>query len=580
MGGSGETVTYGELDARSNQGAHLFRSLGIGKGGSVAFFIDNSPRYYEVLWAAQRSGIRFTAISSKLTAGEVEYIVKDCGAQALITSKGVADVAAQIAPLIPGVQLFMTDGAVAPYASFEDARATFPTTPIADEGQWAGAMLYSSGTTGKPKEVKRAVTGETPIEAPNPLAMMGTMLYGWNPDSIYLSPAPLYHAAPLGWSMGVQSLGGTVVVMERFDPEEALALIEKHKVTTAQWVPTHFVRMPEVAEDVRTRYDVSSLTQVFHAAAPCPVPIKQQMIEWWGPIISEYYAGTEGNGFTALNSEQWLAHKGSVGKSMNAELKICDEDGEPLPVRTEGTVYFAGGGQFEYHNDPKKTAESRNQHGWTTLGDVGWVDEDGYLYLTDRKSFMIISGGVNIYPQEAENVLVTHPKVVDVAVSRSGGAARGDGRGGDRGDPARRLGRGGGRSRRPEAQRAFAGANLSHVKTPPGGSTSCRTCRARHQTGKLYKRLRSATPTGAKKAPRSSARSHASARPVGRQGRHRHRRGVCRPRGSATALRSPCFFASEGAPASCWSTAASIGRKRWKTPSARRAARRWRSRAT
>jgi long-chain acyl-CoA synthetase len=482
MGSSGEAVTYGELDARSNQGAHVFRSLGIGKGDSIALFMDNTPRYYEVLWAAQRSGLRFTAISSKLTAGEVEYIVKDCEAKAFVCSKGVADVALALAPLIPGVKLFMTDGAEAPYESFEDARAKFPTTPIADEGQ-GGAMLYSSGTTGRPKGVKRAITGDQPIDAPNGLAMMGQMLYGWTPDSIYLSPAPLYHAAPLGWSMAVQALGGTVVVMERFDPEEALRLIEQHQVTTAQWVPTHFVRMLKLPPEARAKYDVSSLKQVFHAAAPCPVPIKEQMIAWWGPIISEYYAGTEGNGFTAINSAEWLAHKGSVGKSLTAELKICDDEGEPLPPRSEGVVYFAGGGQFEYHNDPKKTAESRNQHGWTTLGDVGWVDEEGYLYLTDRKSFMIISGGVNIYPQEIENLLITHPKVADVAVVGGPHEEMGEeviaviqpADWADAGDDlAAEL-------------NAFARANLSHVKAPR--KIDFMEELPRHQTGKLYKRL-------------------------------------------------------------------------------------------
>jgi long-chain acyl-CoA synthetase len=482
MGSTGETVTYGELDARSNQGAHLLRSLGVGKGDSIALFMDNTPRYYEVLWAAQRSGLRFTAISSKLTAGEVEYIVKDCEAKALVCSKGVGDVAQQLAPLIPGVKLFMTDGVEGPYESFEAARSKFPTTPIADEGQ-GGAMLYSSGTTGRPKGVKRAVTGEQPIDAPNGLAMMGQMLYCWTPDSVYLSPAPLYHAAPLGWSMAVQALGGTVVLMERFDAEDALRLIEQHKVTTAQWVPTHFVRMLKLPPEVRAKYDVSSLVQVFHAAAPCPVPIKEQMIDWWGPIISEYYAGTEGNGFTAINSEQWLAHKGSVGRSLNAELKICDEEGEPLPPRAEGVVYFAGGGQFEYHNDPKKTAESRNKHGWTTLGDVGWVDEEGYLYLTDRKSFMIISGGVNIYPQEIENLLITHPKVADVAVVGGPHEEMGEeviaviqpadwAQAGD--DLAAELA-------------AFARANLSHVKAPR--RIDFMEELPRHQTGKLYKRL-------------------------------------------------------------------------------------------
>jgi long-chain acyl-CoA synthetase len=482
MAGSGETVTYGQLEARSNQGAHLFRSLGIGRGDSIAIFMDNTPRYYEVMWAAQRSGLRFTAISSKLTAGEVEYIVKDCEAKALIASEGVADVALQVAPLLGGVELYMVDGAKPPFKSFEAARAGLPTTPIADEGA-GGAMLYSSGTTGRPKGVKRAITGDTPIDAQNGLTAMGQALYGWNQDSVYLSPAPLYHAAPLGWSMAVHALGGTVILMERFDPEEALRLIERHKVTTAQWVPTHFVRMLKLPPETRAKYDVSSLTQVFHAAAPCPVPIKQQMIDWWGPIISEYYAGTEGNGFTAINSAEWLEHKGSVGRALLAQVMICDEEGNPLPARAEGTIYFAGGGEFEYHNDPKKTAESRNKHGWTTLGDVGWLDEEGYLYLTDRKSFMIISGGVNIYPQEIENLLITHPKVADVAVVGAPHEEMGEQvvaviQPADWADAGDELA---------AELSAFARANLSHVKAPRRIDFMAEL--PRHQTGKLYKRL-------------------------------------------------------------------------------------------
>jgi long-chain acyl-CoA synthetase len=483
MAASGETVTYGELETRSNQGAHLFRSLGLQAGDAVALFMDNSPRYYEVLWAAQRSGLRFTCISSKLTAGEVEYIVGDSGAKALVTSAGVAPIALELAPHIPGVALLMTDGAQAPYESFEAARAKFPQTPIADE-TGGGAMLYSSGTTGRPKGVKRAAPdGPQPIDAPNGLAMMGFGMYGWTPDSIYLSPAPLYHAAPLGWSMAVHALGGTVILMERFDPEAALAAIEKYQVTTAQWVPTHFVRMLKLPEAMRAKYDLSSLKSVFHAAAPCPVPVKEAMIAWWGPIVHEYYAGTEGNGFTAINSEEWLAKKGSVGRALVGEVKICDEAGDPLPARQEGVVYFAGGGQFEYHNDPAKTAESTNKHGWTTLGDVGWLDEDGYLFLTDRKSFMIISGGVNIYPQEIENLLITHPKVADVAVvgapheemgeqvvaviQPADWAEAGDGL-------AAELS-------------AFARANLSHVKAPRRIDFMAEL--PRHPTGKLYKRL-------------------------------------------------------------------------------------------
>ena len=344
-------------------------------------------------------------------------------------------------------------------------------------------MLYSSGTTGRPKGVKRAAAVDPRIDAPSPLALVGQALYGMGADTIYLSPAPLYHAAPLGWSMAVQALGGTVVLMERFDAELALAYIEKYRVTCAQWVPTHFVRMLKLPEQTRAQYDLSSLKCVFHAAAPCPVPVKEAMIEWWGPIIHEYYAGTEGNGFCAISAEEWLRKKGSVGRGLTAEVKICDEAGEPLPARAEGEVYFAGGGEFEYHNAPEKTAESRNQHGWTTLGDVGWLDEDGYLFLTDRKSFMIISGGVNIYPQEIENLLITHPKVADVAVV---------------GAPHEEMGEEvvaviqpvdwseAGEALAAELT-AFARAHLSHIKAPRRIDFMAQL--PRHATGKLYKRL-------------------------------------------------------------------------------------------
>ena len=482
MAYSGETVTYGELEARSNQGAHLFRSLGLKAGDAVAFFIENHPRYYEALWAAQRSGLRFTCLSSKLTTGEVEYIVKDCGAKAFVTSLHLAEMALAVAPLIPGVALLMVGGTAGPYASFEDARAPFPTTPVADQ-MAGGAMLYSSGTTGRPKGVKRAGAVDPAIDAPNGLATIGQALYGWTPDTVYLSPAPLYHAAPLGWSMAVMALGGTVIMMERFDPEDSLRFIEQYKVTSAQWVPTHFVRMLKLPPEARARYDMSSLIAVFHAAAPCPVPVKEQMIAWWGPIVHEYYAGTEGNGFCIINSEEWLAHKGSVGRGMTAQVRICDDDGEPLPARAEGMVFFEGGGQFEYHGDPAKTADSRNKHGWTTLGDVGWVDEEGFLYLTDRKSFMIISGGVNIYPQEIENLLIGHPKVADVAVIGAPDEEMGEkvvaviqpANWADAGEDLR------------VELLAYAKANLSHVKSPR--MLDFMEELPRHPTGKLYKRL-------------------------------------------------------------------------------------------
>ena len=481
MAGSGETVTYAQLDARSNQGAQLFRSWGLQAGDVIAILMDNSPRFFEIAWAAQRAGLYYTCVSTKLTPAEVDYIVKDCGAQVLIVSPALSALAEAVAPLVPGVRLLRVEGGKGVFEDFEAARDAMPTMPIADET--AGSdMLYSSGTTGRPKGVKPALNGG-PIDAPHALQMMAQGLFGFSGDSLYLSPAPLYHAAPLRWCMTVHKLGGTVVVMEKFEPEAALALIEKHQITCGQFVPTHFVRMLKLPEAVRAQYDVSSMRSAVHAAAPCPVPVKEQMIAWWGPVIFEYYAGTEGNGFCWINSENWLTHKGSVGQAVLGELRICDEDGNAVPPRTEGGVYFANGPAVNYHNAPDKTAESYNQHGWTTLGDVGWVDEEGYLYLTDRKSFMIISGGVNIYPQEIENLLITHPKVADAAVV---------------GAPSEEMGEQvvaviqpidwtADQTALAEELMAFCRANLSHVKSPRRIDFMQEL--PRHATGKLYKRL-------------------------------------------------------------------------------------------
>ncbi len=416
MAGTGETVTFGTMDARSNQGAQLFRKLGLKTGDGICIFMENNARFLEICWAAQRSGLYFTAVSSRLTAGEVEYIVKDSGAKVLIAGHTLSKVAAEVAPQIPGVNLLMVGGTIPGYASYEDETAKMPATPVAEETSGA-AMLYSSGTTGRPKGVRQPLSG-LPLDAPAPLLGLVTMLYGIGPDSIYLSPAPLYHAAPLHYSMTVQRLGCTVVVMEHFDAEAALAAIQKYKASASQWVPTMFVRMLKMPEADRLKYDVSSMKSAIHAAAPIPIDIKRKMIDWWGPVLHEYYAGTEGNGMCYVNSADWLTHPGTVGKSLLSPVHICDEEGNEVATGEEGTIYFASAAQFTYHNDPKKTAESRHpQHPeWSTLGDVGKLDADGYLYLTDRKAFMIISGGVNIYPQEAENLLITHPKVADVAV--------------------------------------------------------------------------------------------------------------------------------------------------------------------
>lgn len=481
MAATGETVTYAELDARANQGAHLLRSLGLTRGDGVAVLMDNSARYLEVMWAAERTGVYCTCISSKLTAAEASYIIRDGDCRVLIAGHGVAAVAEALRPMLPDLALFMCDGVIDGYASYETARDGEPATLI-DDPQPGGIMLYSSGTTGVPKGVRHALPEEPFGEVASQLVRLGRALYGFSSDMIYLSPAPLYHAAPLRWSMAVQQLGGTVVVMERFDPEAALAAVERYRVTHAQWVPTHFFRLLTLPENVRRRYDVSSLRAVWHAAAPCPIPVKEAMIDWWGPIIGEYYAGTEGNGFCAISSAEWLTHKGSVGRNLTAQTKVCGEDGEELPPRAEGTVYFAGGGAFAYHNDPDKTASAANRHGWTTLGDIGWLDEEGYLYLTDRKSFMIISGGVNIYPAEIENLLVTHSDVADVAVIGAPHEEMGEEvvaivqpRDMAEAGPALAA-----------TLMAFARANLSHVKCPR--RIDFRAELPRHETGKLYKR--------------------------------------------------------------------------------------------
>lgn len=409
---TGETISFGALDARSNRAAHVFRARGLKVGDTIALCLENTPEFYDIAWGAQRAGLFFVCISTKLTAPEVDYILRDSGAALIVLSASLANVAAGL----PGdVERFSVGGSIEGWEAWESAVAAMPDTPIADER--AGIdMLYSSGTTGRPKGVRVALPEDPDIAGATVLEMLARGLYGLGPDSIYLSPAPLYHAAPLRWSMTVQRLGGTVVMMEHFDPERALAAIERYHVNASQWVPTHFVRMLKLDEATRARYDLSSLKVAIHAAAPCPVPVKEAMIAWWGPVLYEYYAGSEGNGLTTIASPEWLTHKGSVGKAAYGVLHICDEQGEDLPPGAEGLVYFEGGGAFEYHNDPAKTAEARNARGWSTLGDIGRIDDEGYLYLTDRKSFMIISGGVNIYPQEIENRLITHPRVADVAV--------------------------------------------------------------------------------------------------------------------------------------------------------------------
>ena len=417
MAGSGEVVTHKQLDDRSNQLARYWRARGLRTGDHVAIFMENHPRYFEVAWAALRSGLYVTAINSYLTADELAYILNDSGTRSVVTSPAKAPVLVEALPRTPGVELpLMVDGGGFGLGDYESALASEPAEPL-DEQPAGSLMLYSSGTTGQPKGVKRPLSGRG-IDEGAPMTPLLTFVFGFDSDSVYLSPAPSYHSAPLNFSLATTGLGATVVMMEKFDPVGALRAIEKYKVTHSQWVPTMFTRMLKLPEEERSGFDLSSLQVAIHAAAPCPVELKKAMMAWWGPILWEYYAGTEGNGFCLAKPEDWLARPGTVGKPLVGELHIVGEDGEELGPGEIGVVYFGGSPEFEYHNDPEKTKQATDPggRGWTTMGDVGYADDDGWLFLTDRKSFMIISGGVNIYPQETENVLTMHPAVADVAV--------------------------------------------------------------------------------------------------------------------------------------------------------------------
>lgn len=484
MASTGEVITFAQLDEEANRIAQLFTAAGLRPGDHVAFCMENNKTFLPLAWGCHYAGLIYTAMSSRLTTDEMEYIINNCEAKAFVTSSYKREQAAELLDKMPNVEMrLMLDGVIEGFESYEDAVAGSSADPI--EGRLAGFdMLYSSGTTGMPKGILPSAETGPLEETPTGVYGLLGLLFAMDETKVYLSPAPLYHAAPLRFCMATQAHGSTVVVMERFDPEEYLAAIETYKVTHSQVVPTMFVRMLKLDESVRVGYDVSSLETIIHAAAPCPVAVKEQMIEWFGPVIHEYYAGTEGNGFVYCNSEMWLGHKGTVGMPISCTVHIVGEDGEEVAgPGEEGTVYFEGGSTFEYHGDEAKTKDSRHPKGWSTLGDVGKLDEDGFLYLTDRKAYMIISGGVNIYPQEAENVLTMHPKVFDVAVIGVPNA--------DFGEEVKAVVQlADGVDRSDEVGReliAFCKEHLADVKCPR--SVDFRDELPRHPTGKLYKRL-------------------------------------------------------------------------------------------
>jgi long-chain acyl-CoA synthetase len=387
----------------------------------MAILMENNVRMLEAQGAAERTGLYYTCINSYLSPEEAAYIVNDSQARVVVTSVAKRAVAVDLPALCPKVERWLicdlADGEAPPdgFERYESAAAAYPETAVPDE-ELGAAMLYSSGTTGQPKGILRPLPEARPSD-PLPVMEFVKFMFQFREGMTYLSPAPLYHSAPQASVSNSVRLGATVVIMERFDPAQFLDLVGRYRVTHSQMVPTMFSRLLKLPEQVRAAADLSSLETIIHAAAPCPVPVKEQMIEWFGPIIVEYYGATEANGFTLCDSHEWLAHKGTVGKGVLGELVILDEDGRQCPTGTPGIVWFKGATNFEYFNAPEKTQESRDPSGeMSSIGDVGYLDDDGYLYLTDRKSYMIISGGVNIYPQETENLLITHPDVMDAAV--------------------------------------------------------------------------------------------------------------------------------------------------------------------
>jgi long-chain acyl-CoA synthetase len=418
MAQTGVAVTYAELEQRTNRLAHFLRSRGLKRLDHYAIFMENNDRYIESCGAGERAGLYFTCINSYLTADELAYIVNNSESRILIISEETRATALAAIGQCSKVEVVLVvngSGDGHRILNLDEVTARFPVTPIADEAIGT-AMLYSSGTTGKPKGILRPLPAQPPSQQP-PLFDFLQRLWRYREGLVYLSPAPLYHSAPQAAVNLVIRNGGTAIIMERFDPERYLQLVEKYKPTHSQLVPTMFSRMLKLPEATRSRYDLSSLEVAIHAAAPCPIQVKEQMIKWWGPIIHEYYGATEAVGFAACDSEQWLAHRGTVGKILLGELQVLDDNMRPCPEGEPGTLWFKTATPFEYFNDPVKTRESRSRDGsMSTVGDVGYVDGDGFLYLTDRATFMIICGGVNIYPQECENLLITHPKVADAAV--------------------------------------------------------------------------------------------------------------------------------------------------------------------
>ena len=472
-----QQTTYRQLDEQSNQTAHFLSSLGLKHRDGIAILLDNDLRFLTIAWAAQRSGLYFTPISTFFQAAEVNYILENCEARVLFTKQSILDQTNLTLP--PQLTVVTLDRG--PSLFWGTAISDFPITPQADAREGA-EMIYSSGTTGLPKGVRFDLP-LSPVGTVSDLIAKRIEMHGVNDNTKYLSTAPLYHSAPLRYNLMVSRLGGTSVIMRKFDAQQALRLIEEHRITHSQWVPTMFNRLLALPQSARDSADLSSLQYAIHAAAPCPIEVKQAMIAWWGNILYEYYSGTESNGSTAITSAESLTHPGSVGRAFHGTLRILDDDYNILPAGAIGSVYFENGTDFSYFKDEAKTAAAKSPQGFTTLGDMGYLDDAGYLYLKDRKSFMIISGGVNIYPQEIEDLLVSHDVVLDAAVFGVPDA--------DFGEAVKAVVELNPlyKTQEPDALAekliAFCRANLSHIKCPK--SIEFIEVLPRHPTGKLYK---------------------------------------------------------------------------------------------
>jgi len=481
FGGSGTVVTYAELSERADRCAQLLRRLGLGRGDHVALLIENHPSFLEVAWAAHNSGLYFTPISWRFQVEEVAFILADCGARVLLASAAQLPLVQALRARLPQVRFLLIGGAAGGLDSYEALLATCPAEPLPDESRGSD-MVYSSGSTGRPKGVKQRLP-DRGIDRPSAMFQVYERRYGWSPRTVYLMPAPLYHAGPLRFAMTMQHVGATLVVMERFEARAALALCERYRVTDAHFVPTMMVRILKEPQAQRSAFDLASLVRVIHGAAPCPPQIKRAMLAWLGPILEESYGGTEGNGLTMISSQEWLAHPGSVGRAFVGTIHILDDAGRELPPGQQGTVYFSGGPSFEYHHNPEKTREAHDAQGRSTLGDIGYLDSEGYLYLTDRRNNLIITGGVNVFPQEIENLLVSHPQVLDAAVFGLPDLEMGESI--HAVVQPREVGAAG-----PQLAAeliAFCRSHLAHYKAPR--SIDFRSELPRHDTGKIYTRL-------------------------------------------------------------------------------------------